>query len=127
MAVITMISIITASSASMMMTQRFSLRSTSSCGTTPLGRGRSSGLEASPLANGTSRQVEEEIKEEPADEQQPPHRYGAEHQRAERTVLERPRGGLRPDWSGHVLRRMSRGPMRRVDVRGDRLFGLCGH
>ena len=41
--------------------------------------------------------------------------------------FERLRGGLRSDWSGHVLRQMSRGPMRRIDVRGDRLFSLCGH
>jgi hypothetical protein len=67
-----------------------------------------------------------EIKREPADEQQP-HRDDREQQRAAWTVLERLRGGLRSDWSGHVLRQMSRGPMRRIDVRGDRLFSLCGH
>src|SRR5499433_3033023 len=122
MVVTTTITIITASIPSMMRSQRFSVRSTSSCGTIPLGRGASSGLEDS-SANRTSRHEEEEIKEEPADEHQP-HRHGSEQQRAACTVLERLRGGLRSDWSGHVLRQMSRGPMRRIDLR-NRLVSLC--
>src|SRR5215468_11774310 len=124
MVVTTTITIITASIPSMMRSQRFSVRSTSSCGTIPLGRGASSGLEDS-SANRTSRHEEEEIKEEPADEHQP-HRHGSEQPRAACTVLARLRGGLRSDWSGHVLRQLGRGPMRRLDVR-DRLVSLYGH
>src|SRR5215469_13914291 len=124
MTVTTTITMIRTSIPSMMKSQRFSVRSTNSSGTIPLGRRRCSGLEDS-SANGTSRQEKEVIKEEPADEQQP-HRDGSEQQRAAWTVLERLRGGLRSDWSGHVLRQMSRGPMRRIDVR-DRLVSWCGH
>src|SRR5215831_9512550 len=124
MTVRTTITMIRTSIPSMMKSQRFSVRSTSSSGTIPLGRGRSSGLEDS-SANGTSRHEEEEIKEEPADEQQP-HRDGSEQQRAAWAVLERLRGGLRSDWSRHVLRQMSRGPMRRIDLR-DGVFSLRGH
>src|SRR5262249_29848584 len=122
MVVTTTITIITARIPSMMRSQRFSVRSTSSCGTIPLGRGASSGLEDS-SANRTSRHEEEKKKEEPADEHQP-HRHGSEQQRAACTVLERLRGGLRSDWGGHVLRQMSRGPMRRIDLR-NRLVSLC--
>src|SRR5262249_59953283 len=125
MVVTTTIALIRASIPTMMMSQRFSVRSTSSCGTIPLGSGRCSGLEGS-SANGTSRLEEEEIKGEPADEQQP-HRHGSKQQRAAWTILERFRGGLRSDWSGHMLWQMSRRPMRRIDVRGDRPFSLCGH
>src|SRR5215467_1734225 len=104
MLVTTTISIITASMPSMMKSQRFSVRSTSSCGTNPPGKRCSSGLEGA-SANGTSRLEEEEIKGEPADEHQP-HRPGSEQQRAARPVPERLRGGLRSNRSGHVLRRM---------------------
>src|SRR5215469_8396341 len=122
MTVTTTITMIRTSIPSMMKSQRFSVRSTNSSGTIPLGRRRCSGLEDS-SANGTSRQEQEVIKEEPADEQQP-HRDGSEQQRAACTVLERLRGGLRSDWSGHVLRQMGRGPMRRIDLR-NRLVSLC--
>src|SRR5208337_2717668 len=125
MLVTTMTAIITASIPNMMMSQRFSVRTTSSSGTIPPGRACCSGLGGS-SANGTSWHEEEEIKGEPAEEQQP-HRHGSDQQRPAWTVLERLRGGLRSDWSGHVLRQMSRGPMRCIDVRGDRLFSLCGH
>ena len=53
--------IMIASIAAMRMTQCFSVRFTASSGTMPSGSGRRSGFDAG-LANGTSRQKEEEIK-----------------------------------------------------------------
>src|SRR5271166_574308 len=125
MPVTTITAIITPSIPSMMMTQRFSVRATSSSGTIPPWRGRCSGLGGS-SANWTSRQEEEEIKHEPTNEEQP-HRDRGDQQRAARAVLERLGGGIRSDRSGHVLWQMSGGPMRRIDIRGNRFFNLCRH
>jgi hypothetical protein len=95
--------------AAMTMTQRFSVRVTTSSGTMPSGSGRCSGF-ASGSANGASRQKEEEIEGEPADEQQR-HGDAGDDQRADRSIPKRLGRSVRSDRCGDILRPVSGGVM----------------
>src|SRR5258707_5384740 len=93
--VTTMIAIITPSIESTTASHRFSVRVTSSSGTIPSGTDCQSGLVIL-SANRASRQKEEEIKGDPADEEQC-HCDGGDDERAYRSVPERLCRCIRPD------------------------------
>src|SRR6266404_8122768 len=110
--VTTMIATITASIASTTVSHRFSVRVTSSSGTIPSGTDCQSGLVIL-SANRASRQKEEEIKGDPADEEQR-HCDGGDDERAYRSVPERLCRCIRPDRRGDMLRPTGGGVMRLV-------------
>src|SRR6202030_3113120 len=83
----------TASIPSMTATQRFSIRVIASSGIIPSGSGRCSGF-VPVSANGASRYEQEEIKREPADEEQSD-RYAGENERAAWAMLQAFRCRLR--------------------------------
>src|SRR4029077_5824118 len=86
----------------MIRTQRLSVRTTTSSGTTPSGSGFAIGFDED-SANGASRDEEEEIESHPADEEEADSDCG-EDKRAHRPVLERFGGLARCYRSGDVLR-----------------------
>src|SRR5882724_4078152 len=100
--VTTMTAIITASIASMMATQRFSVREISISGTIPSGSGRLSGLVIL-LANAASRNEQDEIEQQPADEEQA-HRDAGEQERAARPIFQQRGSALGIDRRRHVFR-----------------------
>src|SRR5258706_4881420 len=110
--VTTMMAIITASMASMMVTQRFSVRAISSSGMIPSSHGGRSGWVRS-SANRASRHEKEEVEEQPADEQQP-HRYAGQQKRPARTVFQRCGGRFRIDRRGDMIGRGGRGRTRPI-------------
>src|SRR5262245_61929683 len=101
MPVSTTTAIITISIATMTLSQRRSVRATTSAGTMSSGNGPCRGSECV-SANGTSRQEQEEIEGEPAEENDR-HCDAGNKQRAARTVPECSRDSLRIDRCGDVL------------------------
>src|SRR5271167_708288 len=103
--VTTMIAIMTPSMAAITASQRFSVRATISAATMASASG-SNGVEGV-SANGASRQEEEEIEGEPADEQQPD-RDGGDGECAGRPIPQRSPRFVQCDQRGDVIALMGR-------------------